>query len=88
MHSHETEKGKGKEAESVRGDGGSEKLREREKNGSVEVIYGSCIIFYNTAPPPPLLRLSLPPPYPTLPLGCAPPHCHTKERSLATPASD
>lgn len=41
------------------GDGGCEKLREREKNGSVEVIYASCIIFYNAAPPFPYLSLLL-----------------------------
>lgn len=50
---------------------------EREKNGSVEVIYASCIIFYNAALPFPY-GSPFPPPYPILPPGCAPPHCHTK----------
>lgn len=50
-----------------------------EKNGIVEVIYASCIIFYNAASHPPSLRLSSPPSYPTLQTGCDPPHCHTKE---------
>lgn len=31
--------------------GGEQETEAEGKNGSVEVIYGSCIIFYNTAPP-------------------------------------
>ena len=66
-----------------------------EKTGSVEVIYTSCIHFYNVATRPPssptlhltttllphLLLLLL-----LLLLGSAPPHRHTKEQSLSTPA--
>ena len=45
MHGHEGEK----EGESVREMGEARKWG-REKNGSVEVIYASCIIFYNAPP--------------------------------------
>lgn len=51
MYSREEEKKTRKRQRVHKGMVGSEKLRERGKNGSVEVIYGSCIIFYNTAPP-------------------------------------
>lgn len=74
MYSHEMQEETEKEAKSVWGVGGARKKQGEGENGSAEVIYGSCIIFYNAAPA--LWCLALPPPYPTLPLGCAPPHCH------------
>ena len=64
-----------------------------EKTGSVEVIYTSCIHFYNVATRPPSsptlhLTTTLPPHLLLLLLllGSAPPHRHTKEQSLSTPA--